>query len=141
MRRPGALALVSAIAVSTVWCARPPASEPRPIPEYVATVSPPAIAGVVVDSITGLPLPQTPVFLRPDSDGTPASKAVAWAETDSLGRFLLQGVRPGRYALEVRRILYHTRRLWVDVADTTVLVASLALGRAICTIPEGDVCY
>jgi hypothetical protein len=57
--------------------------------------------GVVLDDVNGAPLPVASLMLL-DSTGT----AVAWAETDSLGRFALRAPGFGGYRLFVDRLGY-----------------------------------
>ncbi len=78
------------------------------------------------------------MVFRADSSGVPKLTVLAGVLTDSLGRFTLRPPGPGRYAVDIRHIVYRTRRVWIEVGDNTVVYALLALGRASCS---GDVCY
>jgi len=59
------------------------------------------IVGVILDDLNNAPLPVTSVMLLDSTD-----TAVAWAESDSVGRFVLPAPRFGRYRLFADRLGY-----------------------------------
>ena len=74
-----------------------------------------SVIGTVRDAATGRPLPHVPVD---GSNGRaftdrPGERPVAW--TDTAGRFVLHGLRPGRHVLTVERRPYVTARAVVMV--------------------------
>jgi Carboxypeptidase regulatory-like domain len=81
----------------------PPAYAGPPIKVQAATpASPGAIAGSVTQAETGLPLGGARIALST----VPAIGAI----TDSVGRFEIRDVPPGRYAIAIRRLGFTTTR-------------------------------
>jgi hypothetical protein len=59
------------------------------------------IVGVILDDLNSAPLPVTSLMLLDSTD-----TAVAWAESDSVGRFVLRAPRFGRFRLFADRLGY-----------------------------------
>lgn len=77
------------------------------VPRVVAQSSPSAIAGRVVMSKEGTPVPGARIFL------TNARKRVT---TDSVGRFAFEDLKPGAYRIEARLIGFGPMSAVVDLA-------------------------
>src|SRR5215471_11331392 len=75
-----------------------------------------SIEGVVVQAGNNNPLSKARVELHADIDGAPVLDSMT---TDEDGRFVFQGVRPGRFRLTVTRPGYVRRPLTVTVASAS----------------------
>jgi hypothetical protein len=78
----------------------------------------PAISGVVTDLDTGAPVAAAEITLFP---------TLRRKQGDSLGRFALDSVAPGRYLLRTLRIGYEPRRDSITVSSGSGLTVRLPL--------------
>jgi iron complex outermembrane receptor protein len=104
-----AAALAPALPAAVARAQRPAASPPRPAA---------SIAGVVVDSASGAPLPAAQVRLVPVNRGE---------LTHDDGRFAFGDLAPGRYAVAVQRVGYGAAEQTVTVAAGAQAAVRFAL--------------
>lgn len=72
----------------------------------VPPLAPGEIVGTVIRTGDAVPVAAASVTARPDAGGAGAPRA---ARSDSLGRFRIDELRPGRYELATRRVGYTIR--------------------------------
>jgi len=77
------------------------------------------IAGVVYDSASGQTIQNAQLLLRRAQVDAPTVAAdttiIAWAMSDSVGRFAMRGIHSGRYVLLVRWIGYRVRLIPISL--------------------------
>lgn len=76
------------------------------------------IKGVVTDSLTSKPLPYTNVFLSNTSMGSTSGEG---------GKFLIMGISPGSYELNVSYIGYQQQFISIDINSDDVLIKNIKL--------------
>ena len=100
---------VATLLIAAVLAARPLAALPAPPTGD--------IAGTVVDSATGKPLPGGEIRL------TQNGSVVATAVTDAFGRFIIHNLSAGNYAVEIRYLGYHAATRQATLGQTEALVS------------------